>query len=49
MGLALVKKIVELYGGDVTLSSDGKRGTAFAFTWPDEAKLKETLDARTHG
>jgi PAS domain S-box-containing protein len=49
MGLALVKKIVELYGGTVTLASDGKRGSTFTFTWPDEAKLREVLDARKQG
>ncbi|MBN2752429.1 MAG: HAMP domain-containing histidine kinase, partial [Rhodospirillaceae bacterium] len=48
MGLALVQKIVELYGGTVTVDSDGKTGTRFVFTWPDEAKLRETLDARNH-
>ncbi len=49
MGLALVKKIVELYGGTVSLESDGKRGSTFTFTWPDEAKLREMLDARKNG
>ncbi|MEM9457691.1 MAG: ATP-binding protein, partial [Myxococcota bacterium] len=35
MGLALVKKQVELSGGTLTLSCPGKRGTTFAFSWPD--------------
>jgi signal transduction histidine kinase len=34
MGLALVKKIVERYGGRVVLRSDGVRGCAVTFTWP---------------
>lgn len=38
MGLAFVKKIIETYGGTVTLQSDGRRGTVFIFTWPIEIK-----------
>lgn len=34
MGLALVKKIVETYGGKTSIVSDGKRGTSIRFTWP---------------
>lgn len=35
MGLALVKKAINRNGGDVTIESeDGRRGTAFSFTWP---------------
>ena len=34
MGLALVKKIVKRAGGVITVTSDGERGTEFAFTWP---------------
>jgi PAS domain S-box-containing protein len=34
MGLALVKKSVERYGGVITVTSDGERGTEFVFTWP---------------
>ncbi len=34
MGLALVKKIVETYGGKASITSDGKRGTSIHFTWP---------------
>jgi PAS domain S-box-containing protein len=34
MGLALVKKIVERWGGTITVSSDGGRGSAFTLTWP---------------
>ena len=36
MGLAIVKKAVEHYGGTVSVTSDGQRGTTFAFTWPKE-------------
>ncbi|HSH87658.1 MAG TPA: PAS domain S-box protein [Methylophilus sp.] len=34
MGLALVKKIVEAYGGTTSIVSDGKRGCSVRFTWP---------------
>lgn len=33
MGLALIKKIIENYGGEITVQSAG-RGTCFVFTWP---------------
>jgi signal transduction histidine kinase len=43
MGLALVKKLVEGAGGNVSLESDA-RGAAFRFTWPKQwrARLRET-------
>lgn len=34
IGLALVKKIVESYGGSVSVESATGKGTAFHFTWP---------------
>jgi len=34
MGLALVKKIVEAYGGTTSIVSDGIRGTTIKFSWP---------------
>jgi signal transduction histidine kinase len=38
MGLALVKKAVERNGGTLeVVSTDGERGTAFRFTWPESA------------
>jgi signal transduction histidine kinase len=36
MGLALVKKIVERFGGTVTVISGEGRGTEFSFSWPKE-------------
>jgi signal transduction histidine kinase len=35
MGLALVKKTVERFGGGIEVLSGIERGAAFAFTWPD--------------
>jgi signal transduction histidine kinase len=40
MGLALVRKIVETYGGTVSVESGEGRGTTFRFTWPREWKGK---------
>ncbi len=34
IGLSIVKKIVELNGGQVGLRSDGINGSTFSFTWP---------------
>src|SRR5271168_339399 len=34
MGLALVKKIVQNYGGKIAIESDGVRGCGMRFTWP---------------
>lgn len=34
MGLALVKKIVNFYGGDVLVASSIGKGAQFTFTWP---------------
>nr|WP_252726557.1 ATP-binding protein [Tritonibacter mobilis] len=34
MGLAIVKKHIEVAGGEISVASDGKRGTTFEFLWP---------------
>ncbi len=34
MGLAIVKKLVERYGGKISVASENGRGTTFRFTWP---------------
>ena len=44
IGLALVEKIVNLYGGEIALSSDGERGTRVRFTWPNEETLRKQLN-----
>jgi PAS domain S-box-containing protein len=43
MGLALVKKIVEQYGGTVKVESNG-RGCRFKFTWPTSIAKAENND-----
>jgi signal transduction histidine kinase len=39
MGLALIKKLVETYGGTIKVFSDG-RGCRFTFTWPQTINEK---------
>lgn len=43
MGLALIKKIVETYGGKISVHSEG-RGCRFTFTWPQTIKRKPDHD-----
>ena len=43
MGLALIKKIVEGYGGRVSLKSEG-RGTCFNFSWPLVIRKRQEND-----
>jgi PAS domain S-box-containing protein len=42
MGLSVVKKYVDYYGGRVTLESDGQHGTTFTVYWP-VGKLTERI------
>ncbi len=42
MGLALIKKLVEAYGGSIKVFSQG-RGCRFTFTWPQAIKEKASL------
>ena len=37
IGLAIVKKIVESRGGEITVTSSGGNGAAFTFSWPTAA------------
>jgi len=43
MGLALIKKIVETYGGKISVYSEG-RGCRFTFTWPQTIKRNPDHD-----
>ena len=36
MGLAIIKKQVESFGGEITLESEIGKGSTFSFTWPKE-------------
>jgi signal transduction histidine kinase len=42
MGLALVKKQVDSWGGRIVLHSTGERGTTFEFTWPKRGPRRGT-------
>ena len=46
MGLALVKKIVEGYGGWIRAEAASGRGTCFRFTWPKEISIAEEENAQ---
>ncbi len=46
MGLALVRKTVDIYGGRISVRSDG-RGTVFEFTWPGDPHMKGLKNAGT--
>ena len=39
MGLAMIKRIIENYEGNVKIVSDGKHGTTIIIYWPKEEKL----------
>ncbi|MGI9091220.1 MAG: sensor histidine kinase, partial [Gemmatimonadaceae bacterium] len=38
IGLSVVKKMVELRGGRITVDSDAGRGATFTFQWPKVAE-----------
>lgn len=43
MGLALIKKLVETYGGAITIKSAG-RGSCFSFSWPKNIRRRQEND-----
>jgi signal transduction histidine kinase len=45
MGLAIIKKIIHKFEGTLRFSSDNGDGLTVIFTWPNEHKLKELVDA----
>ena len=40
MGLAMVRKNVEVFGGTLNLESSEGKGSVFRFTWPKQQKIK---------
>jgi K+-sensing histidine kinase KdpD len=48
IGLAIVKKIVELQGGTVGIESDIGTGTTFWFTWPLDLEVTVAQTAQSH-
>jgi signal transduction histidine kinase len=43
IGLAIVKKLVELQGGEITLDSAVGMGTTFRFTWPLSSDIEPAM------
>jgi signal transduction histidine kinase len=41
MGLAMVRKNVEVFGGTIELDSAAGKGSTFRFTWPKHQRLKD--------
>jgi signal transduction histidine kinase len=46
LGLAICRMIIERHGGQLTASSDGKRGASFQFVLPIETGGKATAPAK---
>ena len=47
MGLAMVRKSIDVFGGMLWLESAGERGSIFRFTWPAQQKsASEMLTAQ---
>lgn len=44
LGLAMVKRTVENYGGQISVTSDLGKGAKFSFIWPLEKELKHLLN-----
>lgn len=46
IGLTIVKKIVEHYGGTITLESEPGKGAAFCFSWPIPSVILSETDGK---
>jgi signal transduction histidine kinase len=44
LGLSLVKKTLEIYGGDIELISSEGEGATFQFSWPKDDVLNRTIN-----
>jgi PAS domain S-box-containing protein len=44
MGLAVIKKILNTYHGNIRIESDGIRGTKMHFNWPSEKYLRSLIN-----
>jgi signal transduction histidine kinase len=39
MGLTMVQKHIEVFGGSISLESSEGRGSTFRFTWPKQQRM----------
>jgi signal transduction histidine kinase len=44
MGLAMVRKNIEVFGGTLALESSEGHGSTFRFTWPKTQQMKDATD-----
>jgi len=42
MGLAIIRKLVRRYGGEVSVDSSSGTGATFIFTWPKNISTEAT-------
>ena len=47
MGLAMIKKIINRFGGSIKIESDVGKGMSFSFQWPKETILQQQFALKT--
>jgi signal transduction histidine kinase len=47
MGLAMIKKIITRFGGNININSDLGKGMSFSFQWPKETLVRQVFSLNT--